>query len=53
MNILGKMVADDYNKNTHSKFITESKLKNAIRRKKLAMGVKDNLTADREVKFYQ
>ena len=53
LNILGKMVADDYNKNTHSKFITESKLKNAIRRKKLAMGVKDNLTADREVKFYQ
>lgn len=53
LNILGKMVADDYNKKTHSRFITESKLKNAIRRKKLAMGVKDNLTADREVKFYQ
>ncbi len=53
LNILGKMVADDYNKNTHSKFITESKLKNAIRRKKLAMGIKDGVTADREVKFYQ
>ncbi len=53
LNILRKMVADDYNKNTHSRFITESKLKNAIRRKKLAMGVKDYLTADREVKFYQ
>lgn len=52
LNILGKMVADDYNKNTHSKFFTESKLKNAIRRKKLAMGIKDGVTADREVKFY-
>ena len=44
LNALGRMIADDYFRNTHSRYITESKLQNAIRRKKLALGIKDDRT---------
>lgn len=52
LNSLGRMISEDYSKNTHSRYITESKLKSAIRRKKLAMGIKDDRTVEREVKIY-
>ncbi|MCM1059897.1 MAG: relaxase MobL [Eubacterium sp.] len=53
LNFLGKMVADDYNKNTRSRYITEHKLQNAIRRKKLSLGIKDDRTVRQEVEIHQ
>lgn len=53
LNFLGKMVADDYSKSTRSRYITEHKLQNAIRRKKLALGIKDDRTAKQEVEIHQ
>lgn len=52
LNSLGRMLYEDYCRNTHSRHITEHKLQNAIRRKKLALGIKDDRTVDREVKIY-
>ena len=52
LNSLGRMLYEDYSRNTHSRHITEHKLQNAIRRKKLALGIKDDRTVDREVKIY-
>lgn len=52
LNSLGRMLYEDYFRNTHSRHITEHKLQNAIRRKKLALGIKDDRTVDREVKIY-
>lgn len=52
LNSLGRMLYEDYSRNTHSRYITEHKLQNAIRRKKLALGIKDDRTVDREVKIY-
>lgn len=52
LNSLGRMLYEDYCSNTHSRHITEHKLQNAIRRKKLALGIKDDRAVDREVKIY-
>ncbi len=52
LNSLGRMLYEDYCRNTHSRYITEHKLQNAIRRKKLALGIKDDRAVDREVKIY-
>lgn len=52
LNSLGRMLYEDYSRNTHSRHITEHKLQNAIRRKKLALGIKDDRAVDREVKIY-
>ena len=52
LNSLGRMIYEDYGRNTHSRYITEHKLQNAIRRKKLALGIKDDRTVEREVKIY-
>lgn len=53
LNSLGKMIYEDYSRNTHSRYITEHKLQNAIRRKKLALGIKDDRTVEREVEIHQ
>lgn len=53
LNSLGRMLYEDYCRNTHSRYITEHKLQNAIRRKKLALGIKDDQTVDREVKLLE
>lgn len=53
LNSLGRMLYEDYSRNTHSRHITEHKLQNAIRRKKLALGIKDDQTVDREVKLLE
>lgn len=53
LNSLGRMLYEDYSRNTHSRYITEHKLQNAIRRKKLALGIKDDQTVDREVKLLE
>lgn len=52
LNSLGRMLYEDYCRNTHSRHITEHKLQNAIRRKKLALGINDDRAVDREVKIY-
>lgn len=40
---LGRLISDDYNRNLHGqKLRTEHKLKAAIRRKKQALGMKEN-----------
>lgn len=53
LNSLGRMIYEDYSRNTHSRYITEHKLQNAIRRKKLALGIKDDRTVEREVKLLE
>lgn len=53
LNSFGKMIYEDYSRNTHSRYITEHKLQNAIRRKKLALGIKDDRTVDWEVKLLE
>lgn len=52
LNSFGRMIYEDYSRNTHGRYITEHKLQNAIRRKKLALGIKDDRTVEREVKIY-
>ncbi len=53
LNSFGRMIYEDYSRNTHSRYITEHKLQNAIRRKKLALGIKDDRTVEREVEIHQ
>lgn len=53
LNSLGKMIYEDYGRNTYSRHITEHKLQNAIRRKKLALGIKDDRTVEQEVEIHQ
>ena len=53
LNSLEKMIYEDYGRNTHSRYVTEHKLQNAIRRKKLALGIKDDRTVEREVEIHQ
>ena len=44
----GRLISDDYERKSRTRFVSERKLKDAIRRKKEALGLKDDNTVEQQ-----
>ena len=44
----GRLISDDYERKSRTRFVSERKLKDAIRRKKEALGLKDDHTVEQQ-----